>query len=43
MALETVQINKKTIIDLVRLREEFDAIIESIELTGDKEFMNSSL
>ncbi|MBI2499196.1 hypothetical protein HYV88_03050 [Candidatus Woesearchaeota archaeon] len=39
--METVLINKKAISDLVRVKEEFDAIVESIELMGDKEFMAS--
>lgn len=34
-------IRRSAIADLVRLKEEFDTIIESLELTGDSEFMNS--
>lgn len=41
MSPETVQINKKALVDLVRLREEFDAVIESMELMADKDFMAS--
>lgn len=41
MALESVTINKQAIVDLVRVKEEFDAIVESIELMGDREFMDS--
>lgn len=41
MPPETVEVNKKAIKDLVRVKEEFDAIIESIELISDKTFMAS--
>ncbi len=34
-------VNKKAIADLVRIKEEFDSIIESLELMNDKEFMDS--
>ena len=36
-----VQINKQAIVDLVKIREDFDAIVESLELMSDKEFMKS--
>ncbi len=39
--METVTVNKRAIVDLIKLKEEFDAIIESIELIGNKEFMKS--
>ncbi len=39
--METVSINKQAIVDLVRVKEEFDTIVESIELMGNKEFMDS--
>lgn len=39
--METVQINKQAILDLVRIKEDFDTIIESLELMSDKEFMES--
>lgn len=39
--METVTIDKKAIADLVRLKEEMDLIIESLELISDKEFMES--
>ena len=39
--METVEINKEAIDDLIRLKEDFDSIIESLELMGDKEFMKS--
>ena len=39
--METVQVNKQAILDLVKIKEEFDAIVESLELMGDKTFMDS--
>lgn len=39
--METIQINKEAIIDLVRLKDEFDSVIESLELMSDSEFMKS--
>ncbi len=41
MATETININKQVISDLIRVKEEFDTIVESIELMGDPEFMKS--
>lgn len=38
---QTVMINRQAIIDLVKVKEDFDSIIESIELMGNKEFMDS--
>lgn len=38
---ETVTINKEAIVDLIRVKEEFDSIVESLELMANKEFMNS--
>lgn len=38
---QTITINKQAVIDLVKIKGEFDAVVESIELMGDKEFMNS--
>ena len=34
-------INRQAIIDLVKVKEDFDSIVESIELMSDKEFMES--
>ena len=34
-------INKQAVVDLVKMKEEFDSIIESIELMSNKEFMES--
>ena len=38
---QTINVSKEAILDLVRVKDEFDAIIESLELMSDKEFMNS--
>lgn len=38
---ETIRIDRKAITDLVRVKEEFDSIVESLELMNDKEFMDS--
>jgi len=39
--METVQINKQAILDLVQIKDSFDNIVESLELMSDKEFMDS--
>ena len=39
--METITIKKQAIRDLIRVKEEFDAIIESLELVDNKEFMKS--
>jgi len=39
--MDTVTINKQALADLVRLKEELDTIVESMELISDKEFMDS--
>jgi len=39
--METVTINKTAIKDLVKLKENFDAVIESLELMSDESFMAS--
>ena len=39
--VETVSIRKDAIMDLVRVKDEFDSIIESLELMADSEFMDS--
>ena len=38
---EAILINREAVEDLVKVKEEFDAIVESIELMSDKEFMDS--
>lgn len=38
---ETISVNRKAILDLVRVKDEFDSIVESLELMADKDFMNS--
>ena len=37
----TICVGKEAIIDLIRLKEEFDLIVESLELMSDKTFMES--
>ena len=37
----TITVNKEAIKDLLRLKDEFDTIIESLELMADEEFMES--
>jgi len=37
----TITVNKDAILDLVRVKEEFDSIVESLELMADKDFMDS--
>lgn len=41
MTTATVAVSKEAIIDLVRVKDEFDTIVESLELIMDKEFMSS--
>ena len=41
MAAKTVQINQEALEDLLRIKDEFDTVVESIELMGNKEFMES--
>jgi len=38
---ETILINREAVEDLVKVKEEFNAIVESIELMSDKKFMDS--
>ena len=39
--MENITIDKKAFIELMKLKEEFDLVMESIELSNDKEFMES--
>jgi len=39
--MESIKVDKEAIEDLIRLREEFNSIIESLELMSNPEFMNS--
>jgi len=41
MTSTTITVNREAILDLVRVKEEFDTIIESLELMTDPEFMAS--
>ena len=38
---ELIQINKEAIFDLIKIKEEFDSIVESIELMSDEAFVDS--
>jgi len=38
---ETIAVNKQAIFDLIKVKDEFDSIIESLELMADKGFMES--
>ncbi len=37
----TVEVNRDVILDLVRVKDKFDSIVESLELMSDTEFMAS--
>ena len=39
--MDTINIKKEAIIDLLRIKDEFDSVIESLELMSDEDFMNS--
>ncbi len=39
--METITINKQAVDDLLKIKGEFDAVVESIELMSNPEFMNS--
>lgn len=41
MNAETVLVKREAIVDLVRVKDEFDSIVESLELMADPEFMAS--
>ncbi len=38
---ETITIQKDALHDLIKLKDNFDAIVESLELMSDKKFMES--
>lgn len=38
---ETITVNRQAISDLIRVKEEFDSIVESLELMADENFMDS--
>lgn len=38
---QTINVKKEAILDLIKVKEEFDTIVESLELASNKEFMNS--
>lgn len=39
--VSTVTVNKEAIFDLLKVKDEFDSIVESLELMSDKKFMAS--
>lgn len=39
--LQTIQIDRQAVTDLIKLKDEFDAVVESIELMSDRDFMDS--
>ena len=39
--MEKANINKVAIADLIRLKDEFNSVVESLELMNDGEFMDS--
>jgi len=41
MASETVEINREAFEDLMKVKEELDTIMESLDLMKNKEFMDS--
>lgn len=41
MQTETIIIEKQALHDLQKIKEEFDSVIESLELMQDKKFMES--
>ena len=41
MGSTTIEVNRSAILDLVRVKEEFDSIVESLELMSDVDFMIS--
>ena len=38
---ETITVNRQAISDLLRVKEEFDSIVESMELMANEDFMDS--
>ena len=41
MRAQTVEVDRRAILDLVKVKEEFDSIVESLELMGDPDFVES--
>lgn len=39
--MEISDVNKNALADLIRIREEFNSVVESLELMNDSEFMKS--
>ena len=38
---ETISVNKQALFDLIKIKDDFDSVIESLELMSDKNFMDS--
>lgn len=41
MASKTIEINAEAFADLMRIKDELDTVVESMELMKDREFMES--
>lgn len=41
VAMETITINKQAVEDLLKVKNDFDSIVESIELMSNPQFMKS--
>ncbi len=41
LGMETVKVKKAAITDLLKIKEELDIVVESLELSQDKKFMKS--
>ena len=39
--METISINKQAVDDLLKVKDEFDSIVESIELMSNPQFMKA--
>ena len=39
--MKQIKVDRQAITDLIRVKEEFDSIVESLELMNDPEFMES--
>ncbi len=39
--MESITINKQAVDDLIKIKDEFDSVVESIELMSNPEFMKS--
>lgn len=39
--METINVNKQALVDLIRLKEEFELVVESLEIMNNPEIMES--